>query len=148
MNLLLIAPLYDNKGQVRYFLGCQVDVSPLIEGGRGLESFEQLLAQDRQEGRFAGAMQKDPRHALIQLGQMLNDEEVSLIKERPGSASQTSARLGEPRGRGPRKIIGANEIEPDRPLWPHHSFGPSGRLPGVYQNVSIMPLILQKLTML
>lgn len=42
MNLLMLAPLYDNKGHVRYFIGCQIDVSSLIEGGRGLESFRDL----------------------------------------------------------------------------------------------------------
>lgn len=135
MNLLLIAPLYDNKGQVRYFLGCQIDVSPLIEGGRGLESLEQLLTQDRHEARFAGSLQKDPRHALSQLGQMLTEEETSLIRNRTRTISDTSLRI-EPRNKEPRRIIGADELEIDKPLWPHHSFGPSGRLPGVYQNVS------------
>ncbi|QIX01838.1 hypothetical protein AMS68_007355 [Peltaster fructicola] len=134
MNLLLIAPLYDNKGQVRYFLGCQVDVSSLIEGGRGLESFEQLLAQDRHEGRFAGALQKDPRYALTQFGQMLSTDEISLMKTTTANVNDSSSRLGDTKTREPRRIIGMDEVEADRPLWPHHSFGPSGRLPGVYQN--------------
>ena len=45
----MIAPLYDNKGEVRYFLGAQIDITPLVEGGRGLDSFAQLLAQDESD---------------------------------------------------------------------------------------------------
>lgn len=43
----MCAPLYDNKGAVRYFIDAQVDVSGLIEAGRGLESFEKLLSEER-----------------------------------------------------------------------------------------------------
>ena len=47
MNLLLTAPLYDNRGAVRYFIGAQIDVSGLIEDGRGLDSFAHYLTENR-----------------------------------------------------------------------------------------------------
>ncbi|EMD00802.1 hypothetical protein BAUCODRAFT_61939 [Baudoinia panamericana UAMH 10762] len=136
MNLLMIAPLYDNKGQVRYFLGCQIDVSQLVEGGRGLESFSQLLAQDRTESRFGGRPQHDPKHMLGELGQLITEEESNIIKDRSRRYSEGSKEVvpaHRPSGRT-RRILGMEETQTERTLWPHPSLGPSGRLPGVYQN--------------
>ena len=139
MNLLLIAPLYDNKGHVRYFLGCQVDVSSLVEGGRGLESFANLLARDRSESRFGDSLQKDPKHMLGEFGAVLNDEEANIVKNRTRSFSEGITRPGTAMSgsvRAPRRRLGMDDAPSDRNLWPHASLGPSGRLPGVYQNVS------------
>jgi hypothetical protein len=47
-NLLICSPLYDDKGAVRYFISAQVDVTGLVEEGRGVESFRQLLQKDQQ----------------------------------------------------------------------------------------------------
>lgn len=142
MNLLLIAPLYDNKGHVRYFLGCQIDVSSLIEGGRGLESFANLLARDRSESRFGDALQKDPKHMLGEFGSSLNEEEANIVKNRTRSLSEGTPRPGTAMSgsvRVPRRRLGMDDSPSDRHLWPHPSLGPSGRLPGVYQNVSNSP---------
>jgi hypothetical protein len=139
MNLLLIAPLYDNKGHVRYFLGCQIDVSSLIEGGRGLESFANLLARDRSESRFGDSLQKDPKHMLGEFGAVLNDEEANIIKNRTRSFNEGIMRPGTAMNgpvRAPRRRLGMDDATSDRDLWPSPNLGPSGRLPGVYQNVS------------
>jgi PAS domain S-box-containing protein len=140
MNLLLIAPLYDNKGAVRYFLGCQIDVSSLIEDGRGLESFANLLARDRSESRFGDSLKKDPKHMLGEFGAVLNDEEANIVKNRTRSFSEgLTTRPGTAMSgsvRAPRRRLGMDDAVSDRHLWPHPSLGPSGRLPGVYQNVS------------
>ena len=90
MNLLLIAPLYDNKGNVRYFLGAQVDVTHLIEGGKGVETFERLLANDRAEERYRGRSNRKPTQVLRELGQMMNDDEldaVNTVRQRSQSRS-------------------------------------------------------------
>ena len=139
MNLLLIAPLYDNKGNVRYFLGCQIDVSSLVEGGRGLESFANLLARDRSESRFGDSLQKDPKHMLGEFGAVLSDEEANIVKHRTRSFSESVIRPNTAMSgsvRAPRRRLGMDDTASDRNLWPHASLGPSGRLPGVYQNVS------------
>ncbi|KAK3670053.1 hypothetical protein LTR78_010084 [Recurvomyces mirabilis] len=152
MNLLMLAPLYDNKGQVRYFLGCQIDVSSLIENGRGLESFSGLLAQDRSESRFGGR-DRSAHNALNELGQMLSEEEGRMVGSGSGRArSFASAEGGKsgaqaqqqqqyqssstatPQRRGKRILLGMEETATERTLWPSAALGPSGRLPGVYQN--------------
>lgn len=146
MNLLMIAPLYDNKGTVRYFLGAQIDVSSLIEDGRGLESFAQLLSQDRTELRFGGPLDRDPKQALRDLGQLLTEDEADVVRNRvqrstmqsqpPASIRSTSTRpIPSKGGRSSRVILGMDDVAMDR-LWPAASLGSSGRLPGVYQNVS------------
>ena len=145
MNLLLIAPLYDHKGQVRYFLGCQIDVSSLIEGGRGLESFSQLLKQDRSESRFGGLQERDPLTLLGELGQMLNEGEAESVKNkmRSNSMSQKTQDSGTStpmRRHGGRRVLamdGSSLTGPGslKALWPDPELGHSGRLPGVYRNV-------------
>lgn len=148
INLLMIAPLYDNKGHVRYFLGCQIDVSSLVEGGRGIESFAQLVAKDRSESRLGGRPEKDPKHMLGELSQMFNKEESDIVQNRARRYSEESNRsIPEPRSsvRG-RRILGMEDTQTERSLWPHASLGPSGRLPGVYQNVSIFCVLSGRAT--
>jgi len=138
MNLLMIAPLYDNKGTVRYFLGCQIDVSPLIENGRGLESFQQLLSRDRADSRFGGRQERRPAEILGELGAMFGDEELDSVKQVTMRYSEDPGRRTPPMRRTGRRVLGMDDEGPSsKALWPHQSLGPSGRLPGVYQNVSL-----------
>ena len=141
MNLLMIAPLYDNKGNVRYYLGAQIDVTHLIEGGKGLESFEKLLANDRTEERYRGRSSRKPTQVLGELGAMMNKDELDAVNTRQRSESREStSAAGSARNVTParpaRRVLGMDDSL-ERTLWPHPSLGPSGRLPGVYQNVSL-----------
>jgi hypothetical protein len=45
----MCAPLFDDKGKVRYFIGAQVDVTGLVENGAGVESFRAFLQKDSQK---------------------------------------------------------------------------------------------------
>lgn len=49
MNLLMVAPLFDSRGKVRYHIGAQVDVSGLVKEAAGLESLERLVARENPE---------------------------------------------------------------------------------------------------
>lgn len=51
MNLLMCTPLFDSRGQIRYFLGAQIDVSGLAKDCSGLESLRKLVDQDEEERR-------------------------------------------------------------------------------------------------
>lgn len=148
MNLLMLAPMYDNKGAVRYFLGAQIDVSSLIEGGRGLESFAKLLSQDRQETRGAGfgvykETGKDSKAVLSDFGQLLSEEEGEILRNgaikrgtpMPDSNESIRSSIFMPaavRNKSTRVILGMDSTP--RELWPAANLGSNGRLPGVYQN--------------
>lgn len=145
VNLLLIAPLYDNKGVVRYFIGAQVDVNGLIEGGHGLESFERLLAQDRGNARFGGSALNSPQQALSKLSSYWNQDEISTITKHAhmssGRSGMNTPTLGSSTG---RRVLGMGGPD-NRNLWPELHLGPSGRLPGVFQNVcSLLIFILKR----
>ena len=158
MNLLLTAPLYDNRGAVRYFIGAQIDVSGLIEDGRGLDSFERYLSENR-PNRNRDSDQSDEtfnqKHLRIlnEFSQMLSMDESSLFTRHSRessvadnassvnySARGTPAR-SEPSQRRARRVLGNEDDsdEKDRNAWALSSMGPSGKLPGVYQNVRPPP---------
>lgn len=153
LNLCLIAPLYDNRGVVRYFLGCQIDVSNLMEGGRGLDSFQRLLQQDMNEARYGeradSVVVKGGLKPLGELAQMLGPEEMEVITQRtrgqtnvPDSISMDGLRLNSPPATSTRPTTSRRFVGMDDPAeqnhWPPSAFGPSGRLPGVYQNYMLV----------
>lgn len=143
LNLLMIAPLYDNKGRIRYFIGCQIDVTGLIDAGRSLDSFQRLLAREHMQRRFGDAVQKTGSPALGELGQLLSLEELDVLKSTAGSSiSGDSLTTTGPQARAnmSRRHLGMEELE-EKTLWPAAHFGPSGRLPGVYQNASNAPTL-------
>lgn len=146
MNLLLIAPMYDNKGNVRYFIGAQIDVSSLIEGGKGLASFAQLLKEDRStEHHSDSSSGRDPMELLAELGQMLKEPEADFVMNKMRGNSQSSSRSGsstpQPKRPSNRRFLSMDDSSDGRPgsskkaLWPDADLGRSGRLPGVYRNV-------------
>ena len=158
MNLLLTAPLYDNRGAVRYFIGAQIDVSGLIEDGRGLDSFERYLSENRPNRNRDSDLSEESfnqKHLRIlnEFSQMLSMDESSLFTRHSRessvadnassvnfSARGTPAR-NEPSQRRPRRVLGNEDDsdERDKNTWVLSSIGPSGRLPGVYQNVRPLP---------
>jgi len=154
MNLLMTAPLYDNRGNVRYIIGAQVDVSGLIEDGRGLDSFERTL-NDRSHNQRDNPDTGDPANKthlkrLGEFAQMLSLDESSVLGQsthsRPSSVHDTESARGSLKGGyggarsqrepGRRRILGNEDEEMESGKeWALSSSGPSGKLPGVYQNV-------------
>lgn len=155
MNLLMTAPLYDNRGNVRYVIGAQVDISGLIEEGRGLDSFERTLNdrssyhRDLDSSENGDGISKKSLRKLNEFGHMLSLDESSVLdrsQSRPSSVNDgvrsevdsvrgTSRRDREYGPRQARRILG-NEEEEQHESWALSSAGPSGKLPGLYQNVS------------
>ena len=140
----MMAPLMDHNGKVRYFIGAQIEITRLLEGGKGLESFKQLLDQQKEaslkEQGDGIADNKQSLKMLHELGGLLDDEEANIVRRPsrrrlPGSLSsiESMSARGSPIG---RRYIGTDEPSEDS-IWPPIKFGPHGRLPGVYQNVRI-----------
>lgn len=154
MNLLMIAPLYDNRGVIRYFIGAQVDISGLIENGRGLDSFARYLEEKPQRFHrdYSNEDGKKSLRALDEFGQMLSLEESGVFRSHSRTnslqdgASSTNfsmqggiaSRRRDPGSRVPRRVLGTEDGE-DEPArtngWGFAAIGSSGKLPGVYQNV-------------
>ncbi|KAL8686276.1 MAG: hypothetical protein Q9224_005497, partial [Gallowayella concinna] len=159
MNLVMTAPLYDNKGVVRYFIGAQVDISGLVEEGRGLDSFEKHLAESRRKRNSDQSLYANQKHmkALSEFGQMLSPEESNVFlgqgHSREGSVNESdyggsrSIKGAQQQGRRDlstrqrRRVLGnedEDEQEKERNAWAFTSLGPSGKLPGVYQNYLLL----------
>ena len=157
----MIAPLYDNRGSVRYFIGAQVDVTRLVEEGRGIDSFERLLAEERIKSENEASPDnngsesnppKKPIEVLGDLGEMLSWEETQEIQLRSRSASlcddaSIHSVAHTQNGRitmrpGGRRVLGTENDEDmeEKVSWGLSGSGLSGRLPGVYQNVRTQPI--------
>ena len=157
MNLLLTAPLYDNRGSVRYFIGAQIDVSGLIDDGRGLDSFAQYLAdhrsnRDRDSHQSDDTITQKPLKTLSEFGQMLSLDESSVFQHhsRASSMQDNASSISykgnhnrqEQGSRRMRRVLGNDDDDDegkDKNAWALSSSGPSGKLPGVYQNVLCPP---------
>ncbi|CAO1604945.1 hypothetical protein XANCAGTX0491_008485 [Xanthoria calcicola] len=159
MNLVMTAPLYDNKGVVRYYIGAQVDISGLVEEGRGLDSFERYLAESRRNRNSDQSSYSNQKHMrlLSEFSQMLSADESSVFHgqghSREGSVNDSehgSSRSTrgtqqqgrrDPNARQRRRVLGSedeDEQEKERNAWAFTSLGPSGKLPGVYQNYLLL----------
>ncbi|KAF2495835.1 hypothetical protein BU16DRAFT_460554 [Lophium mytilinum] len=138
LNLVLVAPLYDNRGKIRYFIGAQIDITYLVEGGRGLESFQRLLNEEVSRRASINSLSKPSLKDLAELGQLLdNDERHALNYDHHPNSRSDSGRNTPVRpstARTTRRYVGMDEAEAEASMWPPSQFGPSGRLPGVYQN--------------
>ncbi|KAK2017902.1 hypothetical protein LZ32DRAFT_522547 [Colletotrichum eremochloae] len=92
MNLLMVAPLYDSRGTVRYFIGAQVDVSGLAKDNSGLEALQSLVAE-REAGLDAHAVSGQNNHEdegqerdeFKELSEMFNMAELETVRRRGGN---------------------------------------------------------------
>lgn len=78
-NLLMCAPLRDSRGNLRYFIGAQVDVSNLVKECTGLEGVQRVLA-DKHQGLEPES--KDEFHTLTQ---MFNQAELDIVRRSGGN---------------------------------------------------------------
>ncbi|KAK6504983.1 hypothetical protein TWF481_006916 [Arthrobotrys musiformis] len=89
LNLVMVAPLLDSKGQVRYFIGAQIDVTTLAKNFVGLEGFGRLMTKQRRQSEVLD-MDLDldlvrPKHEEFkQLADLFSAEEIEKVKETGG----------------------------------------------------------------
>ena len=157
VNLLMTAPLLDNKEEVKYFIGAQVDVSRLVEGGRGLEAFEKLISQrERQKRgrprRSENNLERKKEDALAklrELSEMFDLEEAAVVRShsRSNSRSRDEDSMSRERPRAARRVITDDDPEDEednsmneeeKASWSLASSGVSGRLPGVYEKYMLI----------
>ncbi|KZM24421.1 phosphorelay sensor kinase [Ascochyta rabiei] len=132
LALVMISPLKDNKGVVRYFIGARIDVTRLLEGGKTIDSFQQLLAGDGPVSPTTDPLENRPTlRSLRDFGKLLNDEERISIKD--CEAMRTDSRPSTPKlmhSPSTRRFVGIEERISQEGLRSQYS----GRTPGVYQN--------------
>lgn len=81
MNLLMTAPLMDSRGNIRYFIGAQVDVSGLIKDCNDMEGLTRLLEKE-QEAEAAGEDEDPSRKDEFQeLSEMFNGAELDTVRK-------------------------------------------------------------------
>lgn len=159
----MCAPLYDDKGVVKYYIGAQVDVTGLVQEGMGLESFRTLLRRDKQDldgkrnsaepgHRQCGAQGvplKDSLARLQELSMMFSQDESDVVNKYMRGADDatdvSSLNSGIPtsiKNRNQvRRIIGGQELLGNGLNLSQLSIGhgaPTGDLPGAYKHVSMI----------
>ncbi|KAF9870843.1 hisactophilin c49s mutant phototropin phy3 fusion protein [Colletotrichum karsti] len=88
MNLLMVAPLYDSRGTVRYFIGAQVDVSGLAKESSGLDALQNIVVE--KEAAAANHIHQEDvveeeRDEFRDLSEMFNMAELETVRRRGGN---------------------------------------------------------------
>lgn len=150
MNMLMIAPLCDSRGKIRYFIGAQVDVSGLVKDCTDLESLQMLIARERtshdDEMGDNFISQGENKDDFQDLSEMLNVAELETVRKYGGRMHKEfqeeeagdNSHSGTPHM--PRLLLQEPTTNDD--LAYDQGTRQSGRLSGIYTNVSLCSLHL------
>lgn len=86
MNLLQMAPLCDSRGNIRYFIGAQIDVSGLAMEGAQMESLQNI--QSQKENPTTSSSAKESKSEFQELGELLSPRELQNVREHGGNLCQ------------------------------------------------------------
>lgn len=139
MNLLMIAPLCDSRGTIRYFIGAQVDVSGLVKECSDMESLQRvaIAAEYRANLKNGEELENEVKKDEFQeLSEMLNMQELDTVRRWGGrmhkeSQEEEAETRNSANWHKSRLLI--NDASPDGTK----SFNlsrPSGKLSGIYEN--------------
>ena len=142
MNMLMIAPLCDSRGKIRYFIGAQVDVSGLAKDCTDMETLQQLVGQEQSpqsdgpNGRDQ-CVQQDAKDDFQELSEMLNMAELETVRKHGGRMHReyqdddTDTRQAP---HMPSLLLQDPNTACENPAF-EQGGRQSGRLSGIYQNV-------------
>ncbi|KAK3043965.1 hypothetical protein LTS18_002537, partial [Coniosporium uncinatum] len=138
MNLLMIAPLLDSRGILRYFIGAQVDVSGLVKDCTDLQALQRMLEKQDEEEQGLSA-EEEKKDEFQELSEMMNMAELETVRKYGGrmhreqvdDRDDVSVR-GEKYQHRPRLLLKdpSSELYKQLPV----SAKANGKLEGVYQN--------------
>ncbi|KAF2031294.1 hypothetical protein EK21DRAFT_63599 [Setomelanomma holmii] len=135
MNLLMVAPLLDSRGNIRYFIGAQIDVSGLVKDATDLDAFQRML--DQQNGHAEAA--DEQKDEFRELSEMLNHSELDIVRKHGGNMHREH--LDDQSEGG--SVNGSRQQRPRVLIRPHSydleegektSVRPEGRLSGPYKH--------------
>lgn len=142
----MIAPLYDSRGTIRYFIGAQVDVSGLVKDCTGLDAFEQLIYRADNPKQAAREDRENQKDEFQDLTEMFNVAELATVRKHGGRMHQDQVETDDTASISssrPRLLL----TDPTSDLLDHKTRAipqsvatpeaarTNGRLQGVYQNV-------------
>ena len=132
MNLLMQAPLLDSRGNLRYFIGAQIDVSGLVKDATDLDAFQRVLHEE--DGNVQTEEAKDE---FRELSEMLNHGELDTVRKFGGNMHRDHLEEQDDKSNGvlrPRLLIqdqSTFDVETAEKPPPK----PEGRLAGPYKHV-------------
>ncbi|MCJ1477495.1 hypothetical protein MMC13_006167 [Lambiella insularis] len=142
MNMLMTAPLCDSRGNVRYFVGAQVDVSGLVKDCAGMESLQRLVIQQSRTSQDHDTAPEIAKKDYFQeLSEMLNISELETVR-RWGGRMHREQQDDENEGNGysavhrPRIVL--KDSTPGTNLTNHLYGRRNGLLSGVFQNYLLL----------
>ena len=137
MNLLMIAPLHDSRGIIRYYIGAQVDVSGLVKEGTDLEAYQRLMAKQGVSD-IDDDDDDSKKDEFLELSQMFNSAELETVRQHGGSMHREQADDADGNNsmtwHRPRLLLKEQGNEMQKPY--NLSSKSRGQLEGVYQHVS------------
>lgn len=134
MNLLMVAPLLDSRGNLRYFIGAQIDVSGLVQDSTDLDAFQRMLAQ--QEGRQEP---DEPKDEFRELSEMLNHVELDTVRKFGGNMHREQVPGGEEVSKPLKsRVLIQDQSTYDVTAAEQPPPKPDGRLAGPYRNYLII----------
>ena len=149
MNMLMIAPLCDSRGKIRYYIGAQVDVSGLVKDCTDLESLQQLVVREQSEHKDTNGGnsdgQQDAKDDFQDLSEMLNMAELETVRKFGGRMHREyqEEEADKPRNGAPHmpRLLLQEPTADDRQTFDLNTHQ-SGKLSGIYQNVCVRRLRL------
>ena len=94
MNLLMMAPLCDSRGTIRYYFGAQVDVSGLAKECSDMESLHRLVIQSDNDEELKEddnwPVDPPPKDEFRELSEMLNLQELDTVRKFGGRMHKES----------------------------------------------------------
>ena len=84
MNLLMTAPLMDSRGNTRYFIGAQVDVSNLVKECSNLDGLMRLVEKEQEPEVAAEEEEANKKDEFQDLSEMFNSAELETVRKYGG----------------------------------------------------------------
>ena len=84
MNLLMIAPLMDSRGNIRYYIGAQVDVSGLIKDCSDLDGLVRVVQKEEDPEAAAEDEERSRKNEFQDLSEMFNGAELETVRKYGG----------------------------------------------------------------
>lgn len=142
MNLLMVAPLCDSRGKIRYHIGAQVDVSGLVKDCTDLESLQRLVMRQQQQFSIDEPVtgMQGTGDEFQELSEMLNIGELDTVRKWGGRMHREYQDDDEESSRNgaahhmPRLLLKESNVGDNRSF--KIDTRGSGRLSGIYQNVA------------